>query len=130
MPTSELCPQGGPDRHHTPPAGLGQEIGQARNMAVEGRDAKSNSTPTMGHQLTSHQQGQGHRHDTSGTRFYRVPSFENINYLTSLTPHHLKGHAFTLKDMGIAKGGGVIKEHPTLTSKSHANVNNNINNNE
>ena len=40
-------------------------------------------------------------------------------------PHYLKGPAFTLKDMGTAKSGGVIKEHPTPFSKYHANLNTN-----
>ena len=93
------------------------------NMAGEGRAAKISYTPTAGHQITSHQQGQGHSHDTSETRFIRVPSFENKNYLALHTPPYLKGHAFTLKDMGIDRGRGVIKEHPTLTSKGPANVN-------
>ena len=100
-PAPEFWTQGRPNGHHPQITGPRQEIGEDRNMAGEDGAAKSSSTPTMGHHTTSHQQEQGPKHEISGTRFYRVPSFENIDYLTSLTPHHLKGHTFTLKDMGI-----------------------------
>ena len=35
----------------------------------------------------------------------------------------MKGHVNTVKDMVISKGRGVIKEHPSHTSKGPTNVN-------
>ena len=56
-----------PTCYGPPPAGQGQELDTDRNKAVEGRAAKGSYTPLTDHQQTNYQQG--HRQDTSGTRF-------------------------------------------------------------
>ena len=115
--TPELWAKGGPDSHHPQVTGRqGQEIGEVRNMTREVRAANSCSTPAMDHLTTNQQMNQGPKHDTAGNKFYIENSFENID-LNSNMPLYSKGYAFT---QGTAKSGGVIKEHPTPSSKYHA----------